>query len=273
MRFLSRTFFLLAGLSLASFAAQAQQAPPAPTLSDDSVRVMSSLVQTSVRQLRAIYFEPNDARAVALIDAALVEIPTLNQRLSHYTASLPREQQQLLAQRLRSQPWQVELNTLLRSPQFKGFDARAAKNPALKDAAARLRASGFVGTKAAAGSAPVAPASVATAAPAAAKAQPAPAVGAKVSGLASAAPAATATVAPTKTPTPSVAPAAVKPQPAAPAKATASKAARSHTVQKGETLFSISKQYKVTPAQLQEWNSKSDGAVKIGEVLTVEATK
>ncbi|UOQ78269.1 LysM peptidoglycan-binding domain-containing protein [Hymenobacter sp. 5516J-16] len=275
MRFLARTFYLLTGLSLASFAAQAQQAPPAPTLSDDSVRVMSGLVQTSVRQLRAIYFEPNDTRAVALIDAALVEIPALNQRLSHYTASLPREQQQLLAQRLRSQPWQVELNTLLRSPQFKNFDTRAAKNPALKDAAARLHASGFVGTtKAPAASpAPAAPATVATVTPAPAKAQPAPVVAAKVAGAALAAPAVTASGTSAKTTTPSAAPAPAKPQPTAPAKATTPKAARSHTVQKGETLFSISKQYKVTPAQLQEWNSKNDGAVKIGEVLTVEATK
>lgn len=246
MRFLSRTFFLVAGFSLASLATQAQQSAPTPTLSDDSVRVMSGLVQRSVRQLRAIYFEPNDARAVELINAALVEIPTLNQRLSHYTASLPREQQQQLAQRLRRQPWQVELNTLLRSPQFKSFDARTAKNADLKLAAERLRASGFIGTSKAPVT-PVVPASVAATPAAPAKPAAAPAV---------------VTAAPVK----SLVPAA---RPAAPAPASAAH----HTVQKGETLFSISRQYGVTPAQLQEWNDKPDNGVKIGEVLVVEAGK
>ncbi|MBX0290914.1 LysM peptidoglycan-binding domain-containing protein [Hymenobacter sp. HSC-4F20] len=240
MRLFSRTLVLMAGLSCSFFAAHAQQAEPAPTLSEDSVRVMSGLVQSSVRKLRAIYFEPNDLRAVALIDAALVEIPVLNQRLSHYTASLPREQQQQLAQRLRQQPWQVELNTLLRSPQFKGFDARAAKNPALKTAADRLHASGFVGTKA-----PTTPAVPAVT-------QPNPAVK----------PSATVASA-----TPGLTPAAKQPT------ANAPKATTRHTVQKGETLFSISKQYHVTPAQLQEWNSKPDGSVKIGEVLVVESSR
>lgn len=243
MRFFPRTFLLLAGLSFGSFAALAQQSTPAPTLSDDSVRVMSGLVQTSVRQLRAVYFEPNDARAVELINSALTTIPTLNQRLSHYTASLPREQQQQLAQRLRQQPWQVELNTLLRSPQFKSFDARAAKNPALKAAADRLHASGFVGTKA-------------PAAPAAPTVAPASVAGGS---------------APTK---PSATPMAAAPMKAlAPTPKPAPKSTASHTVQKGETLFSISRQYGVTPTQLQEWNSKADGSVKIGEVLVVESSR
>lgn len=247
MRFLSRTFFLVAGFSLASFATQAQQSAPTPAaLSDDSVRVMSGLVQSSVRQLRAIYFEPNDARAVELINVALVEIPTLNERLSHYTASLPREQQQQLAQRLRRQPWQVELNTLLRSPQFKSFDARAAKNADLKLAAERLRASGFIGTS----KAPVAPAApTAVAATPSAPAKPAAAPAVVVAG-------------PTKSLVPAAKPAA-----------SASASAAHHTVQKGETLFSISRQYGVTPTQLQEWNDKPDNGVKIGEVLVVEAGK
>src|SRR6476661_3809995 len=137
MRFPFRGLLAGAALLTAAPAAWAQQTAPA-ALSDDSVRVMATLVQSSVRQLRGIYFEPNDARAVQLIDEALVSIPALNQRLSHYTASLPREQQQLLAQRLRQQPWQIELQTLMRSPQFRGFDARAAKQPELKAAAERL---------------------------------------------------------------------------------------------------------------------------------------
>jgi hypothetical protein len=146
-----RPFFrviLCGGLLAGPLAAQAQQSTAvAPVaLSEDSVRVMSGLVQTSVRQLREIYFEPSDTRAVELIETALQDIPALNQRLSHYTASLAREQQQVLAQRLRQQPWQIELQTLMRSPQFKNFDARAAKNPDLKAATERLRASGFVGT-------------------------------------------------------------------------------------------------------------------------------
>jgi len=42
-----------------------------------------------------------------------------------------------------------------------------------------------------------------------------------------------------------------------------------HTVMKGETLFSISRLYKVKAADLQAWNGKLDGNVKIGEVLQV----
>jgi membrane-bound lytic murein transglycosylase D len=45
-----------------------------------------------------------------------------------------------------------------------------------------------------------------------------------------------------------------------------------HTVQQGETLYSISRRYAVTPAQLQEWNNKPDTGVKIGEVLVVKPT-
>lgn len=182
MRFSSRFFLFFTGLVAASLSVQAQQPAPAPSvaapvpvpaLSEDSVRVMTGLVQTSVRQLHNIYFEPNDARAVQLIEAALVEVPALNKRLSFYTASLPREQQQLLAQRLRQQPWQVELQTLQRSPQYREFNARAAKNPALKTAFEHLQAAGFMGTTkpAVAAANPVAP----TAGPAP-KAAPASAV-------------------------------------------------------------------------------------------------
>ena len=45
-----------------------------------------------------------------------------------------------------------------------------------------------------------------------------------------------------------------------------------HTVAKGETLFSISRLYKVKVADLQAWNGKLDGNVKIGEVLRVQAS-
>lgn len=43
-----------------------------------------------------------------------------------------------------------------------------------------------------------------------------------------------------------------------------------HTVVKGETLYSISKLYKVKMTDLQAWNGKVDGTVRIGEVLQVQ---
>lgn len=234
---LSTRLPLLFAFLLGSYAAHAQQ-PATPTLSDDSVRVMSGLVQTSVRQLRTIYFEPNDAQAVQLIDAAVRDITPINQRLRQYTAGLNREQQQELTRRLRQQPWQIELQTLLRSPQYKGFEARAAKNPDLKAASVRLRSAGLIGS----GSTPPAPAATAAAGPAVSAPKPAAAN--------------------------SLVP--VKPESAG---AVASAPGQHHTVQKGETLYSIARQYKTTPAQLQQWNDKAEPSVKIGEVLVVEATR
>ncbi|OGX86324.1 hypothetical protein BEN47_01895 [Hymenobacter lapidarius] len=49
-------------------------------------------------------------------------------------------------------------------------------------------------------------------------------------------------------------------------------AASQHTVVKGESLFSISRLYKVKVADLQVWNGKLDESVKIGEVLRVQAS-
>ena len=46
-----------------------------------------------------------------------------------------------------------------------------------------------------------------------------------------------------------------------------------HTVAKTETLYSIAKRYGVTVAELQAWNNKLDGSVRIGEVLRVQAAK
>jgi len=214
-------------------ASQAQQAvPPASApLSEDSVRVMARLVQTSVRQLRGIYFEPSDARATQLIEAALRDLPARNQRLSHYTSSLSREQQQDLAQRLRQQPWQQELRSLQQSPQFRDFEGRVTRTPALKAAAARLRAAGFLGN-----SPPP---------PAAAPVGPRAAGSAKLPAVAA-------------PPTLSSAP---------PAHAPLRPAMVRHTVRKGETLFSIARRYNVTPAQLRAWNKKADVVVKIGEIL------
>lgn len=229
-------------LGASPVAAQVQQpapAPPAP-LSEDSVRVMSQLVQTTVGKLRSIYFESDESRTIRLVEAALRDIPVANQRLSHYTASLSREQQQALAKRLRQQPWQQELQELQKSPQYRGFAARAARSPALQQAADRLRAAGFLGTP----STPAAP------------------------------PATVSALAPVVPPKPN----AVAAAPAAPpAKAPAEKQpvrAPRHTVQKGETLFSIAKHYQVTMAQLQAWNSKAaEVGVRIGEILVVGPMK
>ncbi|WP_048826088.1 LysM peptidoglycan-binding domain-containing protein [Hymenobacter sp. DG25B] len=317
MRFSPRFFLLFTGLSAATLSAQAQQPAPAsapsvaapitlPALSEDSVRVMTGLVQTSVRQLHNIYFEPNDARAVQLIEAALVEVPALNKRLSFYTASLPREQQHLLAQRLRQQPWQVEIQTLQRSPQYRDFNARAAKNPALKTAFERLQAAGFMGTAkpavaAANLTAPTtapAPKVAATAnatAPAPVKAATAvsapPKSGVAVNPVPKAQQTAPAVIKPTATNAAGTKPVATK---AAPVKATAAPqeaptkpavlntaastpaatsmpVVKRHTVVKGETLFGICRQYHVKPAQMRAWNHKTEDGVKIGEVLLINA--
>jgi membrane-bound lytic murein transglycosylase D len=44
----------------------------------------------------------------------------------------------------------------------------------------------------------------------------------------------------------------------------------SHEVKKGETLYSISKSYKVTIKQIQEWNNMSDQNVKLGQKLIIK---
>ena len=45
--------------------------------------------------------------------------------------------------------------------------------------------------------------------------------------------------------------------------------AANHVVEKGETLFSISKKYNVSTAQIKTWNNLPDNSVKIGSVLIV----
>jgi membrane-bound lytic murein transglycosylase D len=44
----------------------------------------------------------------------------------------------------------------------------------------------------------------------------------------------------------------------------------SHVVKKGETLYSISKSYKVTINQIQEWNNMSDQNAKLGQKLIIK---
>ncbi|GGD47507.1 hypothetical protein GCM10011514_09390 [Emticicia aquatilis] len=44
----------------------------------------------------------------------------------------------------------------------------------------------------------------------------------------------------------------------------------SHVVQKGETLYSISKRYGVTTKQVQEWNDMNDQNVKLGQKLIIK---
>jgi membrane-bound lytic murein transglycosylase D len=42
-----------------------------------------------------------------------------------------------------------------------------------------------------------------------------------------------------------------------------------HTVEKGETMFRVSKQYDVSIEQIQEWNNLSDVGVKEGQKLKI----
>ncbi len=42
-----------------------------------------------------------------------------------------------------------------------------------------------------------------------------------------------------------------------------------HTVQKGETMFRISKQYGVSVEQIQTWNQLSGGGVNVGQQLKI----
>jgi membrane-bound lytic murein transglycosylase D len=42
-----------------------------------------------------------------------------------------------------------------------------------------------------------------------------------------------------------------------------------HTVEKGETMFRVSKQYDVRIEQIQEWNNLSDVGVKEGQKLKI----
>ena len=48
-------------------------------------------------------------------------------------------------------------------------------------------------------------------------------------------------------------------------------AAKTHTVQPKETLYSISKQYGMTVDQLKEWNNIQGNELKVGQVLSVAA--
>jgi LysM repeat protein len=46
-----------------------------------------------------------------------------------------------------------------------------------------------------------------------------------------------------------------------------------HTVKKGETLFSISKKYKVTPADIRKWNKLKGNNIGVGQKLVVGYSK
>ncbi|HNI02943.1 MAG TPA: LysM peptidoglycan-binding domain-containing protein [Chitinophagales bacterium] len=43
-----------------------------------------------------------------------------------------------------------------------------------------------------------------------------------------------------------------------------------HLVEKGDTLYNISKRYGITVAQLIEWNNIQDNVVKLGTYLKVK---
>lgn len=49
----------------------------------------------------------------------------------------------------------------------------------------------------------------------------------------------------------------------------ASAQGKTHTVKKGETLFSIAKQYNIEVAQLRQWNSLDPNELSVGQVLVV----
>ncbi|SMO34243.1 LysM peptidoglycan-binding domain-containing protein [Fodinibius sediminis] len=46
-----------------------------------------------------------------------------------------------------------------------------------------------------------------------------------------------------------------------------------HTVEKGETLFSVSKQYQVTIAELKAWNNLTANNLKVGQTLTIHPSE
>ena len=62
---------------------------------------------------------------------------------------------------------------------------------------------------------------------------------------------------------------AQEPIPDKPVNAVANKNTIKHTVAKGETLYSISKQYNVSTEQIKAWNNLADNSVKIGSDLIV----
>lgn len=47
---------------------------------------------------------------------------------------------------------------------------------------------------------------------------------------------------------------------------------KTHTVAKGDTLYSLARQYGVTVAQLKQWNNLTSNTIKIGQKLTVSGT-
>lgn len=53
-------------------------------------------------------------------------------------------------------------------------------------------------------------------------------------------------------------------------KTSSSSSTTSHVVQKGETLYSISKRYGATTKQVQEWNGMTDQNVKLGQKLIIK---
>ncbi|GGE95770.1 LysM peptidoglycan-binding domain-containing protein [Hymenobacter cavernae] len=96
-------------------------------------------------------------------------------------------------------------------------------------------------------------------------------------------PAATAPPA-TAAPKPAVPPASApssRPAPASPATSAAAPAVVAapaatsiqHTVAPGESMYGISRKYKVTIKQIMEWNNKPDFNVRPGEVLTIQPAK
>lgn len=53
----------------------------------------------------------------------------------------------------------------------------------------------------------------------------------------------------------------------------ASQETQTHTVETGETLFSVSKQYQITIAELKAWNDLSSENLKVGQTLTIHPSE
>jgi|GEM_PF-3040700 len=66
-------------------------------------------------------------------------------------------------------------------------------------------------------------------------------------------------------------PAPVKRQPVAVNKTSAAQGPVKHVVQKGETLFAISRKYSVPVGKIKEWNNMSGDGIRIGQTLIVSA--
>jgi LysM repeat protein len=76
--------------------------------------------------------------------------------------------------------------------------------------------------------------------------------------------------APPKPATSSVADVLNNSQPSASAASQAANSSITHLVEKGDTLYNISKRYNVSVSQLKEWNNIFDDSIKLGQILIIK---